>query len=95
MLNAASRRSKQIGVEYSISLKDIVVPTHCPLLGIKLSKGRGERDAVPSLDRLDNTKGYTPDNVWVISYKANRMKNSATLEELDIFCKKWMDFRNA
>jgi hypothetical protein len=27
--------------------------------------------------------GYTPDNIWVISHRANQIKNDATLEELE------------
>jgi len=34
------------------------------------------------LDRIDNNKGYIKDNVWVISRKANTIKNNASLEEL-------------
>ncbi len=36
----------------------------------------------PSLDRLDNTLGYIPGNVQVISWKANQIKSNATLQEL-------------
>lgn len=35
----------------------------------------------PSLDRWDSSKGYVPGNVFVISYRANTLKNSATLDE--------------
>lgn len=40
----------------------------------------------PSLDRIDNRMGYVPGNVWVISWKANRMKSDASMEELRVFC---------
>jgi hypothetical protein len=36
-----------------------------------------------SLDRVDNTKGYIPGNVRVISRKANLMKSSLTLDVLE------------
>ena len=45
--------------------------------------GVSEREDSPSLDRLDSSLGYTPENVWWISYRANRLKNDSTLEELE------------
>jgi len=58
-------------------------PEFCPILGIKLEPGTGvQKDCNPSLDRIDNTKGYTKDNICVISLKANRLKNSASLDEI-------------
>ena len=36
----------------------------------------------PALDRIDPSRGYTPDNVWIISYRMNRIKNDATPREL-------------
>ena len=39
-------------------------------------------DNLPSLDRVDSSKGYTIDNVCVISWAANRDKNSLTVDKL-------------
>jgi hypothetical protein len=36
----------------------------------------------PTLDRIDNSKGYIVGNVWVISMRANRLKSDATVDEL-------------
>jgi hypothetical protein len=72
-----------MGLEFTIAVEDIVVPTHCPALGIEMSRGTmDERSTSPSLDRIDNSKGYVQGNIHVISQKANRMKNDATLMEL-------------
>ena len=45
----------------------------------------GENTA--SLDRIDSSKGYTPENIQVISRIANVMKNNATEQELISFAK--------
>lgn len=58
------------------------IPEYCPVLGIKLSFS-GNRDNSPSLDRFDNNKGYTTDNVRIISFRANSLKSNATLAELE------------
>jgi hypothetical protein len=44
----------------------------------------GFRETSPSIDRIDSTKGYTPDNIQIISWKANRVKGYATLQELEM-----------
>lgn len=85
MLRSARNRAKKEGFEFSITLEDIAIPEKCPVLRLPLTKqlGLGRRVALsPSLDRKDNTKGYVPGNVWVISWRANFLKSNATVAEL-------------
>ena len=88
MHQRAKQRCKVSGREFSISVDDIVIPDTCPILGIKLNMNSGKSGAYrnsPSLDRKDNNKGYTKDNIQVISQLANAMKCHATNEELHAF----------
>jgi hypothetical protein len=91
--SSARHRARKAGLEATISPADLVWPTHCPVLGIELAypKRNGEggdskRPDRPSLDRWDNTKGYVPGNVFVISFRANALKNNATYDELMRIC---------
>jgi hypothetical protein len=81
LLTQSRIRAKRRGLDHTISIEDIRIPSICPVLGIQLNQG-GNTDSSPSLDRIDSSKGYTPDNVWVISTRANRIKNDATPDEL-------------
>ena len=84
MVIAARTRAQRSGAEFSISEQDIVVPSACPILGIPLSVGIGrQHNGSPSLDRVNNSKGYTPGNIRVISWRANNIKHDATIEELE------------
>ena len=88
MYRRAKARAKLSNKEFTISVQDIRIPSHCPILKIPLKthSGRpGGTDSSPSLDRKDNSKGYTPDNIWVISKKANVMKSYAHKGEMLLF----------
>lgn len=83
ILATARSNAKRGGFACTISRADIVVPRYCPALGIPLRKAHGRmNDNSPSIDRLDPDQGYTPDNISIISWKANRIKSDATLMEL-------------
>lgn len=80
--------AKKRGLTFDIEVSDIVIPDACPLLGIPLSHGVGHSHAAsPSLDRIDPSKGYVKGNVWVISSRANAIKNDATPDELERIAK--------
>lgn len=83
----ARTRAQKSGREFNLSIDDIVVPALCPVLGIPLIVGVGRpgaSDNSPTLDRIDNSKGYVRGNVEVMSWRANRLKNDASIEELEL-----------
>lgn len=87
----AKYRAKKKNIEFSISIEDVVIPSHCPILGIELTMHAdgtaGGKNNSYSLDRIDSSKGYVKGNVQVISYLANSMKRNATQEQLCAFAK--------
>jgi hypothetical protein len=82
LLSEARSRAKRMGREFTITLSDMSMGTHCPLLGHPFSPP-SVRDGVysPSVDRIDSSKGYVPGNVWIVGRRANRVKNDGTAEE--------------
>jgi hypothetical protein len=84
LLAGARKRGRLKGIECTISHEDIVVPEFCPVFGVKLEVADGfVTDFSPTLDRIDNAKGYVPGNVMVVSWRANRLKADATFDELN------------
>ena len=67
------------------SYKDIPKPTkYCPLLNIPMFVSSGTAtDNSPTLDKIDNEKGYVKGNLQVISRKANQSKSNLTFKEYE------------
>jgi hypothetical protein len=83
ILARAKSRAKKNNLPFNIELDDIVIPERCPLLGIKIESTEVRNSPNnPSLDKIIPEKGYIKGNVWVISNRANTLKNDATLQEL-------------
>lgn len=79
---SARARASRKNIPFTIKPEDIVIPTHCPVLGLELKKAEGRAlDNSPSVDRIDSTRGYEPDNICVISNRANMIKAHGTAEE--------------
>ena len=88
LLIGARGRAKRRGLEFSITIDDILIPERCPVIGvildrILLNEGRKRtpNPCAPSLDRIDPSKGYIKGNVRVISWRANNLKSNGTLDE--------------
>lgn len=87
MLRNAAKRAAKNGLEFNLDFTDVHVPDRCPVLGIPLRAGSAHGNAAracnPSLDRIDNSKGYIKGNVRVISLRANWIKRDSTVAELE------------
>ena len=86
MLSSAKTRAKEFGLEFDITIEDVQIPDVCPILGIKFAypwEENYKHAFAPSLDRIDNSKGYVKGNVRVISDKANNCKKDLTQTEIE------------
>lgn len=86
--SASKQRAVANNREHSITKQDLkdLFPSdfRCPVFGFELEWGdAGFRETSPSIDRIDSTRGYTKDNVQIISWKANRIKSYATIDEIE------------
>lgn len=80
LMKSTNDNAKRKNIEHSLKIEDIIIPSICPVLEIPLDCR--DKDHTPSVDRIINSKGYTKENIKIISYRANRIKNNSTPEEL-------------
>ena len=80
-------RAVKKGIEFDIdTYKDVPdVPEFCPIYKIPLFVGKGvSTDNSPTLDRIDNNKGYIKSNIHIISRKANQMKSNGSFKDIEM-----------
>jgi uncharacterized CHY-type Zn-finger protein len=92
MLCNARRRASESGLEFNLTREDIVIPERCPIFGTRFEDACKKkqrqygndvsRSYAPSIDRIENEKGYVKDNIVVISCRANSIKMDASVDEL-------------
>ena len=95
LLDGVRKGAKQRSIEFNLKAEDIrpLITERCPILNIKyeLNKpnkkwgkksGQNNWTNSPSVDRIDNTKGYLKDNIIVVSMMANTIKNQATPDQI-------------
>lgn len=84
--NRLKHSAKKRGIKFDLTHLDIMqldYPISCPILGIPLTYNVGKVDDNSySIDRVDSSKGYSIDNIEVISFRANKLKSDATITEI-------------
>lgn len=77
--NCARNRAKNTGKEFSIKKQDVLellLPLKCKITNIDLQINADKHNPfAPSLDRIDNTKGYTKENIQIVCQIYNFCKN--------------------
>jgi hypothetical protein len=95
MLRGSLSRAKKFGREHTITVSDVWAIMEgqgfrCALTGLRFNTGAltpGEvRPFGPSIDRLDNTKGYTRENIRIVCNIANIARNVFTDEDFYRMC---------
>lgn len=87
ILQHIRRRARNNGYETDLCLSDIPEPGDvCPVLGTKFKKAKGPlSDSSVSVDKINPNLPYLKkyvSNLRLISYRANRIKNDASIDEL-------------
>lgn len=86
-----SHRAKRYGLEFDLTiefLEQLFAKQHglCHWLGIPMLPSVENRDPRrPSVDRLDNSRGYTQDNVVLTCMFANLGRSAATVQQMRTF----------
>jgi hypothetical protein len=77
LIAKAKFRCKTVGLEYSLSKEwaTAMWDGKCSVTGLPFSRGNGRTHILsPSLDRIDSSKGYTPENCRFVCWGINRFK---------------------
>lgn len=82
ILNGTRSHAKERGIDFNLELEDIIIPDTCPICQIPLIFSAKRTNNTPSIDRVDNNLPYIKENVRIISWRANRLKNNMTKEEV-------------
>jgi hypothetical protein len=87
LIYAARQRAKRDGRQCTLKPEDVRIPEICPIFGFDItvnsnSRATGAPFNSVTLDRINNQGDYTPDNICVMSNKANKLKRDASLKEI-------------
>jgi hypothetical protein len=88
----AKARAKARGIEFNIEVSDIVIPDLCPISGTPFVVG--DHNLAPSLDRIDNKRGYVSGNVIVVQNYWNKLKSNGSVDDFIKLAKFYAKFMN-
>jgi hypothetical protein len=87
LYNSLKASAKKRNIEFNLTLHEfnrITIPITCPVLNIPIffNNGRVQDNSI-SFDRKDSSKGYSFDNIVVVSFRVNKLKSNATFDEIE------------
>lgn len=81
-LHSVRSRAQRKGLPFNLTLEDLVGDT-CPILGFPLDWNDEKSEFSAEVDRIVPARGYVKGNVRIVSRRANRIKDNASLYELE------------
>jgi hypothetical protein len=71
LFNSCRTSAKRKDLEFNLSQEDIIIPSLCPIFNKPFTyvTGKGHSNFNPSIDRIDNSKGYIKGNIQIISVR--------------------------
>lgn len=79
----AKSKCKKRKIPFNLGDNDLVFTGKCAIFGTELVISGDNLDNSPTLDRINPSLGYVRGNVQIVSHLANRIKSSATLDQLE------------
>ena len=89
LLQIQARAIKK-NLEFDMSLakvRTLMNTQRCFFTNIVMSRGDGNDENQLSFDRIDNSKGYTDENVVACTTRINQLKRSLSIEDIEYLYK--------
>ena len=89
LYSGAKRRASAKGFEFNLTsdwVADKLRANKCEATGVEFNfnvpHNQKHGDFTPSVDRIDNSLGYTQDNCWIVCLMFNRAKSEGTFDNV-------------
>jgi hypothetical protein len=91
-LRSYKNRKETLSIEFLVDLYEKQKGL-CAVSGQEMtfSQGTGRCSTNLSIDKIDQTLGYTPENVRLVCHRVNLMRTDGTDDELVTWCKKILE----
>ena len=94
----AKYRAARDGISWDVDLAFLlsILPPECPVLRApwEWEAIEGGNPNKPSIDRIDSSRGYTKDNVVIVSWRVNDLKADASIKELKLIYEYYKSIAN-
>ena len=95
LYHGTKTRAKKYNLPFDLDIKyihDLLENSKvCPLLDVEFDDGKYTQ----SIDKKIPELGYVKSNIWVISLRANTIKNDSTIDELELISRNLREKMNA
>lgn len=85
LLRTCRSMARPRGIAFSLTVSDILpalIAGTCQVSGIEFDFHSSDGPWRPSIDRIDSSRGYSPDNVQIVAWMVNAAKQQYPMDDL-------------